>query len=263
MSELAGKDCAIKISGTATAMVGEATTMSGTNTIYTITAAAKRVLDRTGTIKVHKMSTSFAADTDTTTTTIHCTAHGLVVGDLICNTTRSNAYRLVLTKTNDDFTVAEIVGQVATDTIMRYPTEATTAYTLNRLGGTVTYGSATSRTIKISGNYLPMSTAGYATMGSFNKSVETLDITEFGDTVKTRMAGLLSASGTLTQLDVTDTTYITALNAGLPIVIEHLPVTGGTPIRFWAVLENDEVSGEVAGLSAENVSWISYDEWLN
>ncbi len=262
MAELAGKSVVLKVSGAATSMVGEATTSAGPNLTYQITDTTKRVLDRTATIRVHKQSTSFTADTDTTTTEIHCTAHGLVVGDLVCNTTRSNTYRLVLTKNNDDFTVSAITSQTAGDTIMRYPTEAASAYTLNRLNGKVTYASAIARTIKISGSYLPMSTAAYANDMSRKGECDLLEKTQFGDDNKTRMAGLLSASGTLANLNLVDTTYIDALAAGVPIVIEDEDTSTSEPNRTWAMLESDELKAAVADVQNEPVSWVSYDEWL-
>lgn len=260
--EVAGKDCVLKISGAALPMVGEATTEDGTTKLYQITAAAKRILDRTGTIRVHKKTTGAAAEVSTSTTVIHYTSHGLVVGDLICNETRSNTFRLVLTKNDDDFTVAAITDQVAGDTIMRYPSELATAYSLNRLNGRVTYAGAATRVIKISGDYLPMATAGYANSASNSRAAELLDTSSFGNTHKKRIAGLKSASGVLTQFNVADTTYIDALVAGLPIVIEQDTAAADEPDRFWALLESTEVAAAVEGVQSESVSWVSYDAWL-
>ncbi len=262
MGEYAGLNTVLKISGTATAMVGEATTEDVATKVYQITAVAKQVLDRTGTIRVHKKTTGAAAAADTTTTTIHYNSHGLVVGDLICNETRSNAYRLVLTKNDDDFTVTAVTGQTAGDTIMRYPTEASSSYTLNRLNGTVTYAGASSRVIKISGDYLPMATAAYANSMSRTDSTEILDISAFGDEYKNKLAGIKSASGTLTQLNMTDTTYSDALTAGNPIVLEDRGISTDEPNRTWVLLDSDEIQAAVEGDQSETVSWVSKDEWL-
>jgi len=262
MAENAGFNAVLKISGTATAMVGEATTEDVTTKIYQISNAAKQVLERTGTIRVHKKTTGATAEAGTNTTTIHYTSHGLVVGDLICNETRSNAFRLVLTKNNDDFTVSTVTGQTDGDTIMRYPTEAPTAYSLNRLNGKVTYANAASRVIKVSGNYLPMSVAAYCNSMSDTKSCEILDISKFGTQYKSKMPGQLSASGTLTQLNMADTVYSAALVAGLPVIVEMRTTSTDQPNRYWALFDNDEITAAVAGVQNETVSWASTDEWL-
>jgi hypothetical protein len=262
MAEYSGNQCVIKISGAPTAMVGEATTSVAGDLIYTITDVSKQVLDRTSVIKVHKQSTSFVAEADTTTTTIKATGHGLVVGDLVCNTTRSNAYRLVLTKTTNDFTISAITGQVATDTIMCYPTEAVSNYVLNRLNGTVTYATAATRVIKISGNYLPMATAAYAHDFSDKQQCDIHDVTPFGVDSKQRIRGLKFASGSLKQFDVTDMTYKNALTADIPVVYERRVFSAEEPSRFWVMLENSEVTAAIDGVADESVTWISHDEWL-
>lgn len=263
MAELAGYTTQIKVSGAATSMVGEATTEDATTKIYQITAATKQVLDRTATIRVHLQGADDEAEADTTTTTIKMTAHGLVVGDLICNETRSNAYRLVLTQPDaNTITVAAVTDQAVGDTIAIYKTEAATAYTLNRLNGTVTYADALSRVIKISGDYLPMTIAAYANQMSRSDACDMLDNTKFGDTYRKRTAGLKSASGTLTQFHTTDTTFEDALAAGEPVVIEDRDTSVSEPNRYWALLESDEVAAAIDSLQTETVSWVSYDSWI-
>lgn len=263
MSEIAGYNTLIKISGAAVAMVGEATTEDVATKVYQITDAAKRVLDRTGTIRVHLQSADKTAAADTTTTTIKMSAHGLVVGDLICNKTRSNAYRLVLTRPDAaTITVAAVTGQAFGDTIAVYKTEASTAYSLNRLNGTVTYADALSRVIKISGDYLPMTIAAYANQMTRNDVCELLDKTVFGDTHRKRTAGLKAASGALTNFYSADEVFTAALLAGEPIVLEDRPTSTDEPNRTWALLESNEVAAAVDGLQTQVVSWVSYDEWL-
>lgn len=262
MSEIAGRSVIIKISGASTATVGETTTAAG-NLTYQITDAAKRVLDRTGLIRVHKKGTNGTSEAGTTTTNIKITTHGLVVGDLICNTSRANAYRLVTVRVDaDNVTVASVTSQTNGDTIERYPTELATAYSLNRLNGMVTYPGTASRTIKISGSYLPMATAAYAHSMSKSMGAETMDVTAFPATHRKRLPGLKFASGTLNQFDVTDTAFSSALIAGLPIVIEDVANSGAEPNRFWALLEKDEVTAALSGPQDESISWTATDAWL-
>jgi hypothetical protein len=159
-------------------------------------------------------------------------------------------------------TVAEVVDQAEGDTIATFKTQASTLYSLNRLNGTVTYADALSRVIKISGDYLPMSVAAYANQMSRADACDMLDTTVFGDTYKSRMAGLKSASGTLTNFYSADEVFGAALTAGVPVVIEDRTVSTDEPHRTWALLDCDEVSGAVDGVQSQTVSWVSYDEWL-
>lgn len=263
MAEVSGNLTQIKVSGTAVPMVGEATTEDATHKIYQITSATKQVLDRTATIRAHLQGASDTAEAGTSTTTIKMATHGLVVGDLICNTTRSNAYRLVLTQADaNTITVEAVTNQVSGDTIVKYPTEDPADYVLNRLNGTVTYDTATSRTIKISGSYLPLSVAAYAYQMGRNDSCELIDITKFGDGSRKRMAGLKSASGTLTNFYSEGETYNAALVAGDPVVIEDRTESTDEPNRTWALLESDEVASAIDGVTNQIVTWISHDEWI-
>jgi hypothetical protein len=260
MAELAGKSCVIKISGTSTAMTGEATT-SADNKNYQITSTTKRVLDMTATISILKKGTDDEAEAGTNTTTLIMSTHGLATGDVIINTTRSNAKRAVTWVDANTVTVTAVTDQQSGDTIQVY--KADTGYaSLNRLNGTVTYTDALSRTILISGYYLPMSTAAYANSASRVRTADLLDIEAFGDTNKKRLKGLLHASGTLTQIDVTDDTYTDALTAGVPVVLEELDAAASEPNRVWIMLESSEIQAAVDGIESNVVSWVSHDEWL-
>jgi hypothetical protein len=261
MAELAGKSVAIKVSGTATAFVGEVTT-GATDQYYQITDAAKRVLDRTETIHVLVKGSNTTTEGGTNTTTIHKDSHGLATGDVIINTTRANAKREVTYVSADEVTVTAVTSQTSGDTIERYIQAAASTYTLNRLNGKASFTTSTPRTVLISGKYLPMSTAAYANTMSRIKSIDLLDIASFGDSYKKRLAGLLHAAGTLTQLDVTDDTFNDALTAGVPIVIEDVDDSGSEPNRVWALLDQTEIAQAVADAQSNIISWVSHDEWL-
>lgn len=60
-----------------------------------------------------------SAEATTTTTKIKMTAHGLVNGDYIINTSRSNAVRVVTYVDADNITVSAVTGQVAGDVISK------------------------------------------------------------------------------------------------------------------------------------------------
>jgi len=262
MAEVTGLNCSIKISGAAVPFVGEVTTMGGTNTTYQITDTSKQVLDRTETIHVLVKGSNDAAESGTNTTNLKMTSHGLATGDVIINTTRSNAVREVTYVDANNVTVSAVTSQTTSDTIEVYKQATASTYTLNRLNAMATFTSATARTVLISGSYLPMSTAAYAHKMSKHEAVDILEKTKFGSTSKERLAGMKSASGTLSQFDVTDTTYSAALLAKVPIIIEDRTSTGALPNRRWALLDSDQMEAAVAGIQDETIGWVSYDAWL-
>ncbi len=259
MGAKAGKNSVVYVSGTATAMVGEATTQDVTTKIYQITDTLKRALQRTGTVRVHKYGTNAAAEVGTTTTNIKITGHGLQVGDLIINHTRSEAKRLVLVRVDaDNVTVAAVTSQTNGDTIERCPTETATNYTLNRLNGTVTYPTAASRTIYISCDYLPLSVAGGGKEFTLTLTAENQDSTIFkstGTTFVLREQCLKDVSGNISGLYIDDY-YKDCIDDDTPILIElFVDYTGSYDARFWGILSNHEASGSVDGLVEYSVDF--------
>ena len=137
------------------------------------------------------------------------------------------------------------------------------SYTLNRLSGTVTFDSVDTRTITIDGYYLPMSTAAYAHSDSINVACDILNTEKYGDTYKDKIAGLKGAEGSLSQWDVTDTTYEDDLTAGLPVVLETRDESGDSVIdRMWVLLNAVEMSAAIGSPQDMSVSWTSTDEML-
>jgi len=253
MAKLAGHKSLIKCSGTAVAFVGEAVTTSD-NQKYQITDSAKRVLGNTSTISVHKRSsTGETAEAGTTTTNITITGHGLVTGDLIVNTTRSNAKRIITRVDDDNFTVASVSSQTTGDSIDLYPTEDASGYTLNRLSGYAEYDSATSRTILISGEYLPLTTIGEAYEFSLSLSANNEDVSVFSNTYVEREQTLKDVTLSISDWYV-DYTYQDKLTDGSPLVIElFVDSSGSFECKLWCLLSSDEVSSSVDGIVEESL----------
>lgn len=63
------------------------------------------------------LNTTHSAESGTTTTNIKVTAHGLITGDEIINTTRSNTSRTITRVDANNFTVDAITGQTSGDSI--------------------------------------------------------------------------------------------------------------------------------------------------
>ena len=160
-------------------------------------------------------------------------------------------------------TVKRVWDRDTTPTVYDDAVETVESYTVNYLNGTITFASVDAeRVITVTGNYLPMTTAAYAHDYSRTKNCTLNDITAFGDSYVQRQAGMKSASGTLSQFNVVDTTFVDALVAGDPIVIEDEDDTGSEPNRFWALLSSAGVTAAVNGVQDQPVSWESHDEWI-
>ena len=157
----------------------------------------------------------------------------------------------------------QVLDRDTAPTVLDGGVETVEDYTVNYLNGKITFATNDeTRVITVTGKYLPMSVAAYANQMSRSDNCDMLDTTVFGDTHKSRMAGLKSASGTLTNFYSADEVFGTALTAGVPIVIEDRTVSTDEPNRTWALLDSSEVSAAVEGVQGQTVSWVSYDSWL-
>lgn len=253
---LKGKNVLVKIPGSGVSMVGEATTGTG-DTVYQVTDTSKQVLSPNASISVHKFDSNDTAEAGTTTTNIEMTAHGLVTGDLIINTTQGNAKRIVTKVDDDNVTVDSVSGQTSGDNIEKCPTEASSAYSLNRLTGKVTYSTAVSRTIYVSGSYLPLTAV--AESNEFNLSIEANneDTTVFvsgGANYVKRTQALKDVTGSLSGFYF-DTTYIDYITNDTTIVIEIMLNGTDVDFRIWAKLSNIDESGAVDGVIEESIDY--------
>lgn len=145
----------------------------------------------------------------------------------------------------------------ATFTIYDGGVETTEDYEIDYIQGGVRFATADARTITISGAYLTMSTVATASSLSVNESCDLLDITPFGVTNKKRKAGLFHASGTLTQFDVSDETFIDAIIDAEFLVLDIYEVSSALPKRYWAVFESSELQAAVEGAQNQVISWQS------
>ena len=158
-------------------------------------------------------------------------------------------YITSLTKRILDPAVAVVVEDDAT-------TVAASNYTVDHLGGRVTFAAS----------YLPTLEVGTARSYSLGLMRSMLDKTVFGDTATDRRAGLADCSGTLERLDVGTAdldggagtvTLAGILAAGDYTLVKIVPDTGDTDSFFacWARLESDALSADVADLVTASVSF--------
>lgn len=132
------------------------------------------------------------------------------------------------------------------------------AFTLNRLAGTVTFGTVNAaRVITIDGSYLPLSTLAEAHQVDLSCSATYSDETVFGMTDTLLVQQLeRDCSGTITRFKSIDTYLVAAYDAAVPIVIEYSPDGGTTPhFRAWALLNKNAFQGSPKTLIDESVAF--------
>lgn len=134
-------------------------------------------------------------------------------------------------------------------------------YTIDYIQGAVVFTTNATRTITVSGARLTMSTVATASAVSVNETCDLADVTPFGSTHKKRIAGLLSASGTLTEFDVTDTVFNDAIIAADFLILDIYEVSTAQPKRYWAVFESSELQAAVEGAQTQVLSWQSHKEF--
>lgn len=160
----------------------------------------------------------------------------------------TNAAQRVL---NPDNLIVQVDGSA--------PTEP---YVINYLNGTITFQSADTRDVTVTGEYLPMTAIGSAREASHSEECALLDASVFGVEYVKRTQGLKSASGTITEIDITDTTFLDALREGKPVILEDRADESGEPNRWKILLEEIEESADVTDLQTRTISWSSTDEWI-
>lgn len=150
-----------------------------------------------------------------------------------------------------------VLSRTGTVTVKDGGVATAEAYTLNRLTGTVTFGSAQARTITIDADYLPMATAAEAHEYSYTLTSQNHEVPRFGDNYQRRIAGQRDISGSL-SLWHANTDYIDMLtdSGDEPVVLEFYSNSANAfDLRCWALLNSDEVKSAVSGPNTESVSF--------
>ena len=137
---------------------------------------------------------------------------------------------------------------------------------VNLLTGTFTFGGAgygAGEDLRIeAGDYVPMATAAYAHSFTLSRGADLYPVTPFLATHVKRIAGPLSASGSLSQFDLTSTFFADTLVAGDPVVIGFHADGTAEPIRLWAMLDSVAVQAAIDGAQDEAVGFASNEYFL-
>lgn len=146
--------------------------------------------------------------------------------------------------------------RTATITVLDGGVPTVEAYTLNRLTGTVTFGSAAARVITLTGQYLPTVTIGCATEYSWTLTADNQDSTCFATEWIDRTQALLDFAASLSKFFDINTYFWETLDGDLDLVLEfYIEYTSTPNIRAWAKVSSDDISNAVDGLSEESVDF--------
>lgn len=130
------------------------------------------------------------------------------------------------------------------------------SYTLDRLTGRITFTTSTSRTITVSGEYLPTASVGQAYEYTWTCSGDNLDATYFGNEFIVRKQGLKDFSANISKFYDTDNYFFNKLQTDGQYVLEFYSLGSSTPdIRAWTKISNDEDSGSVDALNEESIDF--------
>lgn len=133
---------------------------------------------------------------------------------------------------------------------------STDPYAVNRLRGTITFASSGTRTITVSGSYLPFSVMAEGHDLELTCTGTNGDDTPFLAADITRQQLGRDCSGTIGRFYSTDTYLVDAFDAAVPVVVEFSPDRGTTPhFRAWALLNKSAFSGDVKAFIEESVTF--------
>lgn len=172
--------------------------------------------------------------------------------------TTANADRTVYQITDPTLRVldlqAPITVEESTDGGATYHPAA--GYTLNRLTGSAifTAARAAGALIRMSGSYLPLTTAGEAHEWTYTLDGANQDVSRFRDDYVRRIQAQIDASASLGKYFI-DNQFIDRILAGDVVVLEFQVDINVVDLRMWAVLASDQVSGAPDGVVDESIDF--------
>lgn len=136
-------------------------------------------------------------------------------------------------------------------------------YSIDRLNGTITFDTATSRTITVSGSYVVTTLIAEADEYSFNGETDAKESTVFLQNYKSYETGVLNATVSISKFKVDDA-YLTILLSKDRVILE-LNIDSTNTIKMFAVLTSVESNATIEELERESLQYqvtsaISYVE---
>ena len=135
---------------------------------------------------------------------------------------------------------------------------ASNIVSIDYLFGKVTFATSKTTVVLASGTYLPVANIIGANSYTLNLSRAVLDDTDFTSTgwVSRGTVGLLDAKVSLSRWEDLDVDYFDILNDETKVVLDLAPGGESLLARGFFKLESDNLSGDVAGLEAAELSFV-------
>lgn len=130
------------------------------------------------------------------------------------------------------------------------------SYTLDRLSGTITFGTATPRTITVDGSYLAVATIGCAFEYDYSLSADNVEATCFESDFISREQTLKGFEASLSKFYDVNHYFIDKWENDTDFVLELYSDGTTTPdVRAWTKISGDNPSAAVDGLVEESIDF--------
>lgn len=129
-------------------------------------------------------------------------------------------------------------------------------YTVQHVGGKIIFDAdQTGNDVRVDGGYMTVSQLTQATKWSVDIAQELLEVTAFGDSWKSKIAGLKEASASIERFADLDAILFAELEAGNPLVVVlYTDYSAGSRYEGYARIKQVSPSAEHAGTVDESMS---------
>lgn len=142
--------------------------------------------------------------------------------------------------------------EISTDSGGTWSTPAADTYTIQYVGGVVTFTTSdNTREVRSSGKYFTIAQLGQAFDWELNATANIMDITSFGKTFKVKMGGLLDATAKASRYYL-DGTFFDLLGNRLVLIL-YPDFSAGTRFEGYAFIKSDPLKVSVDAVIAEDL----------
>ncbi|WP_202078274.1 hypothetical protein [Caldalkalibacillus salinus] len=179
------------------------------------------------------------------------------------------SFTALSTNANDDATVFQVqdntkrIWERSTDITVERSTDGSNwsvvnerEFQVNRLEGSISFGtSQADASIRVSGEYLPLTKVGGAYEYTYELASENQTIHEFGHAHQKRLQGKKDVTTSISKWYDTDQTFIEALQKGKAVLLEFYAGQSTPDIRMWGLVSSEEISAGQEGVVEESIEF--------
>lgn len=151
-------------------------------------------------------------------------------------------------------TVKRIWGFTSTIIVEDSAVPTIEPFTINRLNGTITFETATARTITVTGDYVLLTTVAEAKEFSFDGVTDMNDSTIFEESERLFTPSLVSATATIGKFYTVDNYFMDMILNKETMVIEFFADSSDDPFIVYANVASDSITAPVEALIEESIS---------